>query len=104
MPGSAWDKLVALPEYDTHPLFSFCERRALALATAGSTLPVSEMRQTDAPLSEDEVIEVVSVLAAFGWFNRWNSLMRTEIELVPAEAIVHVPWLAALGAGPMRIP
>ncbi len=102
--GVDWDKLAALPEYGTHPLFSDCERRAMALATAGSTLPVSEMRQTDVPLSEDEVIEIVSVLAAFGWFNRWNSLMRTEIELVPAEAIVHVPWLAALAAGPMRIP
>ena len=100
--GVAWDKLGALPEYSTHPLFSDWERRALALATAGSTLPVSEMRHTDGPFSEDEVIEVVSVLAAFGWFNRWNSLMRTEIEPVPAEAILHVPWLAALAAGPMR--
>ena len=102
--GVGWDKLVALPEYDTHPLFSACERRALALATAGSTLPVSDMRQTDALLSEGEVIEVVSVLAAFGWFNRWNSLMRTEIEPVPAEVIARVPWLVALTAGSMRIP
>ncbi len=58
--GVDWDKLAALPESSTHPLFSASERRALALATSGSTLPVSKMRQTDAPLSEDEIIEVVS--------------------------------------------
>ena len=96
-----WDKLAALPDYGRPPpLFTIEERRALAIATAGSALPVADARAAfdgaKQICSDDGLVEIVSAVSAFGWFNRWNSLMRTELEVVPAEALDHVPWLAAL--------
>ncbi len=101
--GVAWAKLAALPDYAESPLFDAVERHALAIATAGSTLPVGDagpaFAAAEAVLSEQALIEVVTVIAAFGWFNRWNSLVGTQMEQRPAEAFEHVPWLAALEPG-----
>ncbi len=98
--GVGWDKLAALPDYGRDPLFTAEEKRALAIATAGSALPVADARaafeEAKQVFNDDGLIEIVSAVSAFGWFNRWNSLMRTELEAVPAEALDHVPWLAAL--------
>ena len=50
-------------------------------------------------LLEDVVEDDETVAAAasvFGWFNRWNGLMGSELEAIPAEALAHVPWLASL--------
>ncbi len=98
--GVGWDKLAALPDYGRDPLFTTEERHALAIATAGSALPVADARaafdEAKQVFNDDGLIEIVSAVSAFGWFNRWNSLMRTELEAVPAEALDHVPWLAAL--------
>lgn len=101
--GIAWDKLAALDRHDASPLFSEPERAALAIARAGATLPVGPADQAFASaagvFSEDQQIEIVSVVALFGWFNRWNGLMRTALEETPAEALRHVPWLVRLRDG-----
>lgn len=98
--GLGWGKLAALPDYGRNPLFTTEEKRALAIATAGSALPVADTRaafeEAKQVFNDDGLIEIVSVASAFGWFNRWNSLMRTELEAVPAVALDHVPWLASL--------
>lgn len=98
--GLSWERLAALPEYRHSPLFDARERAALAIASAGATLPAGDaaaaFTQARAHFSEEELIEVVSLVALFGWFNRWNSLMRTTLEPVPAEALPHVGWLRQL--------
>lgn len=98
--GVGWDKLAALPDYGRDRLFTTEEKRALAIATAGSALPVADAQtafdEAKQVFGDDGLIEIVSTVSAFGWFNRWNSLMRTELETVPAEVLDHVPWLAAL--------
>ncbi len=96
--GVAWEQLDALPEHRHSERFSPRERAALAMASAGATLPVgagagAAFDEARAHFSEDEVIEIVSLIALFGWFNRWNSLMRSTLEPVPAEALHHVDWL-----------
>ncbi len=98
--GISWQKLAALPHYLNDPQYTDKERKALAIASAGGTLPVRHpalaMEQAKSLFSDEEIIEIVSCVAMVGWFNRWNGLMASTLEAVPAEAIAHVPWLADL--------
>ena len=98
--GVSWEKLAALPSYLGDPQFTDKERKALAIASAGSTLPVRApalaMEQAKSVFSDEEIIEVVSCVAMAGWFNRWNGLMGSTLESVPSEAMAHVRWLSEL--------
>lgn len=98
--GASWEKLAALPSYLDDPQYTDKERKALAIASAGGTLPVREpavaIEQAKSVFSDEEIIEIVSCVAMAGWFNRWNGLMGSTLEAVPAEAMAHVAWLAAL--------
>ena len=95
--GVDWSQLDALPFARQSGCFTDRERAALGLASAGATLPVADagpaFDEARPHFSDDELIEIVSLIALFGWFNRWNSLMRSTLEPVPAEALHHVDWL-----------
>lgn len=98
--GVPWEKLAALPQHADSPLFDAAERAALAIASAAGRSPVAcpqeafdRARQS---FSEHQLLEVVAAASLFGWFNRWNGLMQSELEPIPAQALAHVPWLAAL--------
>ena len=43
------------------------------------------LRGVAATFSPDLVAELVSYSAAFGWFDRWSSCLRTDLETVPYE-------------------
>lgn len=98
--GVGWDKLAALPSYRDDPRYTEQERKALAIATAGGSLPVREpgqaIDQARQVFSEEEIVEIVSCVAMVGWFNRWNGLIGSELEPMPSEALAHVPWLQDL--------
>ena len=98
--GASWQKLTALPNYLSDPQYTDRERKALAIASAGATLPIREpaaaMAAAKSIFSDEEIVEVVSCIAMTGYFNRWNGLMASTLEPVPSEALVHVPWLGSL--------
>lgn len=98
--GVSWEKLNALPSYLDDSQYTDVERKALAIASAGGTLPMREpdlaMKQAKLTFSDDEIIEIVSCVAMAGWFNRWNGLMGSTLESVPSEAMAHVHWLSEL--------
>ena len=82
-------KLDQVWEYKTSPLFSDAERVALDVAVAAGCVPnavtdemFAEMRQH---WSDEEVVEIVSVIAMFGFLNRWNDTMATPLEDEPLE-------------------
>lgn len=98
--GVPWEKLAALPHYAESPLYDAAERAALGIASAAGTSPITapseafdSARQT---FSERQLLEIVAAASLFGWFNRWNGLMQSVLEPIPAQALAHVPWLAAL--------
>ncbi len=71
-------------DYATHPAFSKEERSALALAHAASVIPnavddyiAEEVRKY---WDEGEIVEIMGVVALFGYLNRWNDSMGTAIE------------------------
>ena len=81
-------KIEALWSYETDPLFSDAERAALALAQAGGSVPNGATQahfDALAPhFSEAEICEIVAVIATFGFLNRWNDTMATQLEEYPA--------------------
>lgn len=82
--GAEEEKLENIWDYKTHPAFSEAERAALDLAVAASSIPnaVDEDIQANARQywDEGEIVEIMGVVALFGYLNRWNDSMGTQLE------------------------
>lgn len=82
--GVPQDKLEALWEFETSPLFSEGERAALRVAMTGGQCPSYATPEDMATLrkhfSEPQIVEIGAVIALFGFNNRWNALMETQLE------------------------
>lgn len=85
--GVSQEKLDALWDYQTSPLYTPAERAALDVAVAAGCVPNAV---TDAMFDElkrhygeDEIVEIVGVIALFGFLNRWNDTMATPLEAAP---------------------
>jgi len=83
------EKIKAAWEYETSNLFDAAERAALKVAHLGSLSP-SEVTDKDFEdlrrhFSDDECLEIVAVIAMFGFLNRWNAVMDTDVEDVPSD-------------------
>lgn len=82
--GVAPEKVQALSQFRTSPLFTPAERAALELARAAGTHPPAVTDQHFVALkkhySEDAITEIVSVIALLGWLNRWVQTVAPELE------------------------
>ena len=71
-------------EFRTHPSFNETEKAALEFAIASSTIPNSVTDEIATELrkhwDEGEIVEILGVVALFGYLNRWNDSMGTEME------------------------
>jgi uncharacterized peroxidase-related enzyme len=80
-------KVAAIWDYQTSPLYSEAERVALDLAVAGAAVPNGVTEDMFAAMrqhwSEEQVVEIVGVIALFGFLNRWNDTMGTPLEEEP---------------------
>ena len=87
--GVEEQKLAAIWDYQTSPLFSTAERAALDLAVAGATVPNVATDEMFIELkkhwNEEQIVEIVGVIAMFGFLNRWNDTLATPLEDEPIE-------------------
>lgn len=98
--GVVDEKIENIWAYETSPLFSDAERAALRLAQAGGTVPNGATQAHFDTLSphfnEAEICEIVATISLFGFLNRWNDTMATELEDSPlafAEGYLgHTDW------------
>ncbi len=78
------EKLSAIWEFESSPVFSDAERAALRIAVTGGQCPAyataEDMTELRRHFSEEQIIEIGAVIALFGFNNRWNALMATNIE------------------------
>ncbi len=85
--GASQEKFDAVWEYETSPLFSEGERAALRVAQGAGQVPNAVSDQDFKDLKEhfddEQIVEIVSVIALFGFLNRWNDTMATELETTP---------------------
>ena len=95
-------RLDAVWQFRESPLFSPAERAALEFAAAAASVPGAVDAAIAAGLREHwddgEIVEITGVVALFGFLNRWNDAMATELE-APAAADGQ-RWLAPQGWQP----
>lgn len=88
--GASAERLEAIWDYAGSPLFSDAERAAFDFAVAASSVPNAVTPQITAALREHwddgEIVEILGVVALFGFLNRWNDSMGTVLEKPAAQA------------------
>lgn len=97
--GEEQQKMENIWEFRTHPSFSEAERVALEFSIAASSIPnaVDEALQDKIRehWDEGEIVEILGVIALFGYLNRWNDSMATTLEEGAEES--GKQWLGAEG-------
>jgi alkylhydroperoxidase family enzyme len=95
-------RLAALSDFQNSPHFTPAEKAALALAVGASAVPNAVTDETFAALnahwSEEQIVEIVAVVAMAGFLARWNGTMATALEDEPRE--VAEKYLAPHGWSP----
>jgi uncharacterized peroxidase-related enzyme len=88
------EKISKVWEFEKSDLFSDAERAALRLAYAGALAPSEATQEHFDELykyfDEGQVVEIVASIALFGFLNRWNDTMATELEELPAQVAGEV--------------
>ena len=87
--GVSAAKLADVWVYGSSPHYSEKERVALDFALAAAAQPNAVTDELFARLSqhwsEGQIVEILGVVAMFGFLNRWNDSMATPLEAVPDE-------------------
>ena len=85
--GIEEQKLAGVWDFRTSPLFSEAERVALDFTIAAASVPNGVTEEMFAAMrkhwSETQIVEIVAVIATFGFLNRWNDTMGTPLEEEP---------------------
>ena len=87
--GISDEKLEAIWDYQSSDLYTEAERVALDYALAAGTVP----NAVDQPLmdrmqqhwSDDQIVEILGAICLYGFLNRWNDSMATELEEAPTK-------------------
>lgn len=85
--GVEQQKLDEVWNYQTSTLYNPAERAALDVAVAAGCVPNAVTDEMFTELrkhwSDDQVVEIVGVIAMFGFLNRWNDTFATPLEDEP---------------------
>ena len=99
--GVTEEKLAAVWTYATSPLYNAKERAALDFALAAASQPNAMTDElfaaTQQYWTDGQIVEILGVVAMFGFLNRWNDTMATPLEAVPnavAAKAVGNSWTA----------
>ena len=82
--GAEAEKMNHIWDFRTHDAFSEAEKAALEFTLASSIIPNSVDDKIAENLrlhwNDGEIVEILGVIALFGYLNRWNDSMGTELE------------------------
>ena len=82
--GSSKERMLEIWNFEDSAHFSEREKSALAFAIAASKVPQAVTPNLEQNLkthwSDDEIVEIMGVVALFGYLNRWNDVMATPLE------------------------
>ena len=97
--GGEKERLEQAWDFENSSLFSEAEKVALRFTIAASTIPVSTSQEIEELLQhhwdETDILEIMSVIALFGYLNRWNDVMGTSLEQDAkdsAESLLQNQW------------
>ena len=85
--GSTKERLEQVWNYSNSSLFSNAEKAALDFAFAAASVPNAvtekEVSQLKNYWAENDIVEIMGVIALFGFLNRWNDSMGSALEDLP---------------------
>lgn len=88
------EKIADLLKHDESEHFSEAESAALTVAFKASEVPNAATEQDFDQLKQhfddEQIVEIVASIALFGFLNRWNDTMATEVEHLPAQVTKRV--------------
>ena len=97
--GGEKERLEQAWDFENSSLFSEAEKVALRFTIAASSVPVSTSQELEQLLQhhwdETDILEIMSVIALFGYLNRWNDVMGTSLEKDAkdsAESLLQSQW------------
>ena len=97
--GAEKERLEEAWNFENSALFSKAEKVALRFTIAASSVPVSTSKELEQSLhnhwDETDILEIMSVIALFGYLNRWNDVMGTSLEEEAknsAERLLQSQW------------
>ena len=87
MRGVSEEKIAAIWEFEESDLYSDAERVALRFAWAASVVPNAVTSEHFDALrrhwDDGQIVEILTVVSLFGFLNRWNDTMATDLEEIP---------------------
>ena len=85
--GISQEKLDAIWEYSSSPLYTEAERAALDYSLAAGSVPnavdAAIMKRMKQHWSEDQIVQILGAVCLYGFLNRWNDSMATDLEDSP---------------------
>lgn len=85
--GVSVEKLQNVWEFETSALFSAKEKAALSFALAAGSVPnqvaASQHQALKTHFSAPQIVEIMATIAIFGFLNRWNDSLGTQLEEEP---------------------
>lgn len=80
-------KIAAIADFEFSPLFNQTERATLRFAERAAAVPNAVTEEDFAELrkhyGDEEIVEIMAVIAFYGFLNRWNDSFATELEISP---------------------
>jgi uncharacterized peroxidase-related enzyme len=87
--GASEERLETVWTFEDSPHFTEAERAALAFAQAATAVPNAVTPEIEARLrahwAPEAIVEIMGVVALFGYLNRWNDSMGSALEDLPRE-------------------
>lgn len=88
--GGSDERIAEVWNYERSDLFTLAEKAAFAFAQAASSVPNAVDEALGAELqkhwTDEEIVEILGVIALFGYLNRWNDSMATSVEAGAVES------------------
>ncbi len=105
--GATPERLAAIWDYQRGSLFTDAEKAAFDFALAAACVPNSVTPEIALALksnwTDDEIVEILGVIALFGFLNRWNDSMSTTLEEIGISAgkrhMVSKGWVPGKHSG-----
>ncbi len=82
-------KIAAIWDFERSPLFDEGERAALRFARDASLVPnevtPAHFEELRRHWDDGQIVEILAVVGLFGFLNRWNDSMATDLEEIPLD-------------------
>jgi len=87
--GSTKERMEEVWNYSKSSVFSDAEKAALDFAFAAASVPnkvnTKEITELKKYWDDNDIVEIMGVIALFGFLNRWNDSMGSALEDLPIE-------------------